>query len=453
MSEPPGWRPLQRPRAAAGETFITTPFARLARTHALSAAGDALVATALSGLLFFSIPETEARGQVLLYLLLTMAPFAVVSPLIGPAIDRARSGRRWMIIGSTSLRAALCFFMIDDVGGLLLFPEAFAILVLQKGYSVARSAIVPATVRTDSELVEANSKLSLLSGIMSFVAAAPGFALLALAGPKLVLGLAVVVFGAASVVGLRLPKAPVALSPPDDAERAELRGAGVLLAASAMGLLRGIVGFLTFLVAFDFRKAGTPAWQFGVVAGVGVVGGLLGAVVAPRLRRVTNEERILIAVLVLTVVCGAVAALLGDVRGAILIAGVVGVAASAGKLAFDSIVQRDAPDANRGRSFARFEARFQLLWVVGALIPVAMRVPADVGFAMVTAVAAFAGFSYTVGQLAARHRRGEARSPTTAKAVAIEERMSVVSTEVSGRISGAARSLRGRIRPSRMPKR
>ena len=30
------------------------------------------------------------------------------------------------------------------------------------------------------------------------------------------------------------------------------------------------------------------------------------------------------------------------------------------------------PDAVRGRSFARFETRFQITWVVGALIPVAI---------------------------------------------------------------------------------
>ena len=62
-------------------------------------AGDTLVTIALAGSLFFSIDPSEARRKVFLYLALTMAPFAVVAPLVGPALDRAAGGRRWMVIG------------------------------------------------------------------------------------------------------------------------------------------------------------------------------------------------------------------------------------------------------------------------------------------------------------------------------------------------------------------
>ena len=58
------------------------------------------------------------------------------------------------------------------------------------------------------------------------------------------------------------------------------------------------------------------------------------------------------------------------------------------KQAFDSIVQRDAPDANRGRSFARFETRFQLVWVIGALIPIVVPIPAELGFVLIVAAVA-----------------------------------------------------------------
>ena len=77
---------------------------RLARTHAASTAADAMVATALAGTIFFAAATADARGKVFLYLLLTMAPFAVVAPLIGPALDRARSGRRWVVIGTAVAR-------------------------------------------------------------------------------------------------------------------------------------------------------------------------------------------------------------------------------------------------------------------------------------------------------------------------------------------------------------
>ena len=170
-----GWQPLSKPprREGAG-AFVVTPFTRLARTHAAAVAGDTLIALALANSLFFDIDPNAARSKVALYLALTMAPFAVVAPLIGPALDRMRGGRRFMVIGANALRAVLCVLMIGDLDSLLLFPEAFAVLVLAKSYHVAKSAIVPTVVRSDDELVEANSRLSFLSGVIAFAAAVPG---------------------------------------------------------------------------------------------------------------------------------------------------------------------------------------------------------------------------------------------------------------------------------------
>ena len=55
-----------------------------------------------------------------------------------------------------------------------------------------------------------------------------------------------------------------------------------------------------------------------------------------------------------------------------VIALTIAVAAQFGRIAFDSLLQRDGPEHLRGRNFARFETRFQLVWVAGALIPVAL---------------------------------------------------------------------------------
>ena len=126
---------------------VVTPFTRLARTHGLAAMCDAMVAVALAGSIFFSIDPSAARWRVALYLLLTIAPFAVVTPLIGPAVDRIRGGRRVMILFTVLGRAGLAYLMARHIDGLLLFPEAFGFLVLQKGYSVAKSAVVPSIVR------------------------------------------------------------------------------------------------------------------------------------------------------------------------------------------------------------------------------------------------------------------------------------------------------------------
>jgi hypothetical protein len=410
MTETAGWRPIQGSRAGA-EAFQTSAFGRLARAHAFAAAGDTLVAIALAGTLFFSIDPNEARSKVFFYLALTMAPFAVVAPLVGPALDRAEGGRRWILIGASALRCLVCALMIRDVDSLLLFPEAFALLVVSKSHQVAKSALVPSTVHSDEELVEANSKLSLISGLMGFVAALPGALLLRFGGSEWVLALASVVFAVGVAVAWRIPRVQVAARPETAVAKEELRGAGVVLAGSAMGLLRGVVGFLTFLLAFALRTDDSPTWHFGLVLAVSAVGGLSGAGLAPLLRRHSSEERIISGLLVLVSLSAVVAAWLGGLAGAAVVAAAVGLGAAAAKQAFDAIVQRDAPDANRGRSFARFEMRFQLIWVAGAVLGI-LRMPMWVGFLGVTAVAAFAAVSYTAGSRNARRRaeRSDGRS-------------------------------------------
>ena len=95
---------------------------------------------------------------------------------------------------------------------------------------------------------------------------------------------------------------------------------------------------------------------------------------------------------------GLVAARFGTRPAVAALAGTVGVAAAAAKVAFDSIVQRDAPDAAQGRAFARFETRFQLAWVAAALVPVVIAVPTRVGMIMLAVACAGATIFYSVGR-------------------------------------------------------
>ena len=437
------------PRTEAGaKAFIVTPFARLARTHAVSAGADAMVVAALAGSVFFSQPAGGARTPVLRYLLLTMLPFAIVSPLIGPLIDRLHSGHRYVVIGTQLVRAGFCFLMISSIksGNTIFFLEALVFLMMHKAYQVARSALVPTVVASDDELVEANSKLALLSGVMSFAGVLPSAALLKAFGPQWSVGLAMCTFVVAGLFATRIPATKIASSPAGSTERAELRSAGIVLAGSAMGILRACVGFLTMLVAFDF-KGHRPTWQLGLVGGASVLSSLLGAAVAPRVRAHTSEENLLTAMLVLVVAGAVVATLLGDVAGAALVGACIGFGAAAGKLAFDSILQRDAPDANRGRSFAKFETRFQVMWVIGAFIPVAITMSVLAGVLLVLGLTLAALFFYAVGRLAWAHRSGERRTAATAAAVEIEDRFADVSGEVKGRLRDSSRAALRRFRP------
>ena len=405
-----GWQPLRKPSRKGGPLGLSSsPFTRLAVVQILAVAGDTLVTTALAGSVFFSISPQAARGRVALYLLLTVAPFAVVAPLLSPVIDRSRGGRRALVIAGAATRAIVCLSMAGHLDGLMLFPEAFAVLVLSKAHMVAKSALVPSTVSSHGELVAANGRLAVLSVLAGFVAAAPGIAVLKIGalGAPWVVRLAALTFAATALAGFRLSRpAPGEdqLAAPAAAE-AELHAASVRMAATAMGVLRAIVGFLTFLVAFNLRRDGAPAWWFGVVLAASMAGSFLGAAVAPNLRRRAAEERILQGSLALVVVTGLLAVWMGGRPGFAVLAAAVGVAAGAGKLAFDSIVQRDAPDAVRGRTFARFETRFQLAWVAGAALPVAVVIPSGMGMGMLALLAAVALSSYMAGIRALHHHQ------------------------------------------------
>ncbi|HEY6530683.1 MAG TPA: MFS transporter [Acidimicrobiales bacterium] len=400
--------------------WAPSPFMRLARAQAASVAGDALFAIGLAGSVFFSLDFNQARLRVALYLVLTIAPFAVAAPLVGPAIDRIKGGRKWILVGSLAARAVLCVLVVRHMDSLLFYPEAFGMLVLQKVYTISKSAIVPGTVRSDEELVEANSKLTVLSAVAVVVAAVPGGLLLKIGGGGWSVALGAVVFAVGTVLAFQLPPTTVAAEPPGEAEKQELRSAGIVLASSAMGIIRAIVGFLAFMLAFAIKENGA-LWELGLVAAFAQVGFFLGAVAAPRVRRLAAEEQILVVCLVTTAVVGALTAVIGGLVGAAILSLTVGATASAAKQAFDAIVQRDAPDANRGRSFARFETRFQMGWVIGALIPIIIPISASMGFAMIALASTFGVISY---QLGLRHIR-QGRIPVKRRRISLRRRRAV----------------------------
>jgi MFS family permease len=385
-----------------------TPFARLLYAHAISVAGDACLTVSLAGSLFFQSPTSSAREKVLLYLLLTMAPFAIVAPILGPMLDRTQGGRRMLVVASSGGRAVLCLFMAMYVSkpapeGLLVYPLAFGALVLAKGHSIAKSSLVPTLVKSDDELVNANSRLALLSVIAATVGGVPAAGIQQLFGADWSLRVAAVVFVAAAVLATRIPKA--ARGPENDRqkelENAEIHQPTILLAGSATAVLRGSVGFLAFFVAFALKD---DLFGLGMALAASAVGGFVGVVAAPILRRSVREEVILASSLVLPAVFALFGVLLGGSTGFVVAAFAVAIGAAAGRLGFDSVLQRDGPDAVRGRAFARFETRFQMVWVVGGILGL---VPfgESLGLLMLSIVLGFAAVSY-VGALRAAGKRG-----------------------------------------------
>jgi hypothetical protein len=351
----------------------------LARMQGLSTAADAFFAVSLADSLFFNVSIEAARPRLLLYLVITMAPFAVLAPFIGPFIDRVRGGQRTVLVATCAGRAALTLALSQDLRSLLLFPEAFGVLVLGKAYSVGRSATVPRLVQDERRLVAANAFLARTSLIGSAVGGSAAAVVLATSQSSAVLHVATVLFllAAMAATAVRSPRR----SPRRQTrlEYHELHAARMGRAVEAMGLLRASVGLLTFLIAFALKRSGAPVWLYGLTVAAGGLGTLAATMLSAGLRRRFSEERLL----VIAMAVPAVVALFGAVQfgpvTAMMVSAAVGLGASAGKFSFDSIVQHNAPDANLGRAFAGFETRFQLYWIAGATLPIIAQPDARLG--------------------------------------------------------------------------
>ncbi|HEX4527885.1 MAG TPA: MFS transporter [Acidimicrobiia bacterium] len=385
-----------------------TPFARLVYAQATGACGDACILVSMAGSIFFSSPTSAARGKVLLFLLITMTPFVIVAPVLGPALDRMKGGRRLFLILSAAGRALLCLALAMYISkpapeGLLVYPLAFGVLVLQKGSAIAKSALVPALVKDEAELVTANSRLALINAIAVFVGAAPAFVVYKLFGADWSLRFAAVVFVVATILAIQIPRTRLR-APADERlqklERDEMHTPSILLGASAMAVLRACVGFLAFFTAFSLKH---DLFALGLAGTAAYVGNFVGVLGAPALRRAVREEVILASSLVVPAAFALLGALVAGAAGFVLAAFTLGIGAAAGRLGFDSLLQRDGPDAVRGRAFAKFETRFQLVWVIGgifAIIPFAKQM----GLFLLAIVLGFAAVSYVAALRAARGR-------------------------------------------------
>lgn len=371
---------------------------------------DVFVTVSLADSIFFSSPASAARGDVLLYLLLTMAPFAVVAPILGPLLDKTRGGRRLVMAATFAGRAVLCFAMASALDDLMLYPLVFLTLVLSKGASVSKSALVPTVIDTPEELVAANSRLALI-GVIGGMAGGPvAAAILKLTGPEWVLRVGAIVFVVGIVAAVTIPRSRQVAQGETPEERELLHTPSIVTAGGAMAIVRGVVGFTTFFAAFVLKKQDEAAWVYGVVLLASAIGNGLGTITAPLLRRRLREEWILAASLVVPSVPLLFAAREYGRPSLMFAAFAVAFSAASARLAFDSLLQRDGHDAVRGRSFARFETRFQIVWVIGGVLATVFFGGGRSGVFLVALVLLFGGLTY-VGTV----RRQEApRKPTDA---------------------------------------
>lgn len=417
----------------AGESGL----GKLIELHAVNGAGDVMITVALASTVFFSVPTDQARGRVALYLAVTMAPFILLAPVIGPLLDHLPHGRRAAMAGSMLARALLALTMSGAVatGGLELYPAALGVLVCSKAYGVVRSAVVPRLLPPRFSLVKANSRVT-LAGLLATGIAAPIGAGLQTIGPPWPLYGACAIFAGGAVLAFTLPhkvdsakgERKAHLVPPHDEgagrpeplrkakekngekeRRPGLRSVGpsVLHGLQANASHRALSGFLIFFLAFLLREhplAGqSAAISLGIVGVAAGVGNALGTAVGSWLRA-RGPEIIIASVLGLALGVAVLAAVFFSTVMVAALAAMAGFTQALSKLSLDAMIQRDVPEEVRTSAFARSETLLQMAWVAGGAIGIALPLNGVLGMSVASGILALGAAASVRGLLAAARR-------------------------------------------------
>jgi hypothetical protein len=388
---------------------------------------DSAMAVALANTLFFAAATGESKGKVALYLLITIAPFAVIAPLIGPALDRLQQGRRAALAMSFLLRTALAVILImnyDSATGSfpswVLYPCALGMMVLSKSFSVLRSAVTPRVMPPSIDLVRVNSRLTMF-GLIGGTIVGGGFA----AGVEYVFStllelpgaLFVVVFAtlAGASLTMRIPKwvevtegeVPTTLTyhghggewdwldhqPTEVISTAGPRrqplGRNIITALWGNCTIKMMVGFLFLYPAFVAKAQDASGWvQLGILGSIGAaagIGSFIGNFTAARIQ-LGRPAALVVRAAVAVTAMAVVAAVSGSLVVAALAAFVTSGASAIAKASLDASLQDDLPEESRASAFGRSESVLQLAWVLGGAMGVLVYTELWVGFTAIAAL-------------------------------------------------------------------
>lgn len=388
---------------------------------------DSAMAVALANTLFFAAATGESKSRVALYLLITIAPFAVIAPLIGPALDKLQHGRRVALAMSFALRTVLALVLVMNYDGVtgsfppwVLYPCALAMMVFSKSFSVLRSAVTPRVMPPTIDLVRVNSRLTvfgLLGGTIvgGAIAAGVEFActqLFQLPGALFVV-VAVTIVGA--LLSMRIPswvevttgEVPATLSyhrdmdtmrgpRPGHAKPPKVGGAlrqplGRNIITSLWGncTVKVMVGFLFLYPAFVAKAHDADGWvqvaMLGTIGAAAAIGNFAGNFAAARLQLGRPAVLVVRCAVVVTAVALA-AAVAGTLVMAAIATLITSGASAIAKASLDAALQHDLPEESRASGFGRSESTLQLAWVLGGAVGVLVYTELWVGFTAVSSL-------------------------------------------------------------------
>ncbi|GAA1481307.1 MFS transporter [Gordonia sinesedis] len=428
-------------RAATADGADRSGLTALTLPVIVNFAVDAAMAVALANTLFFAAATGESKTNVALYLLLTIAPFALIAPLIGPLLDRLQHGRRIAMAATFVLRVVLALLIMANVGwnaaeGQLqydpwvLYPCALGLLVLSKSFGVLKSAVTPRVVPPGIDLPRVNSRLTtfgLIFGTIIGGAVAALFELLLAKAlpfhlPGAMLWLAVIA-AVGAYLCMRIPswvevtegEVPTTITYHDPrrtepgvtpsgaratsrardgakALAAKMRqplGRKVVAGLWGNGTIRILTGFLTLYIAF-YAKAQQDVhseWKqlalLGAVGAAAGVGNMVGNGIGTRLE-LKNPSQVVVWATAACFVVAVLAAIFGNVLVAAIAALIASGTSAIGKVCLDSSIQDDLPEESRASAFGRSETVLQLSWVFGASLGVLLPTTLWIGFTVVS---------------------------------------------------------------------
>jgi MFS family permease len=388
-------------RAANADGADKSGLTALTYATMLNYASDAAMAVALANTLFFAAASADSsKGKIALYLLITVAPFALVAPVIGPALDKIQRGRRLAMCVASAGQALMCVVMATQFDTWLLYPAALGKMVLSKSFTVLKAAVTPRVLPPDITLSKTNARLTVfgLAAGAVFGGVAAGF--LGLFGSSGALWFTAVICVVGAVQGMKIPawvevtegEVPTSLSATRVKTKRQPLGQHVVVSLWANGTIKVLTGFLMMFSAFAIRAEteGKPVQQLlllGLVAGAAGVGSFGGNAIGARLH-VSRPEQMVLGGVIASLSATVMATIMPGVGTMAVVSLIAATAAALAKNSLDAVIQDDLPEESRASAFGRSETVLQMGWVFGGALGVLLPTTFWVGFLIVSVLLA-----------------------------------------------------------------
>ncbi len=378
--------------AALRAVLAVPDFRRLLRVRLAGQFSDGLFQAALFSAVFFNPERATSAPQAASSFAVLLLPYSVIGPFAGVFLDRWR--RQRVLVNANLLRAGLvvAFAALLAVLGATSPPvQLLALVVVSVNRFVLSglSASLPHVVEP-RRLVIANSFSTTLGGGMAILGGGAAVGLRPLFGEGDVGAsrsslVAAAVYAGVALLAVRIGRD---LLGPDDPPEGHWREAlarvvrGVrqgaahvrergpaargLAAITAHRFFYGLSFVATLLLYTDTGAIGRGVSGLAAVVIASGLGGLLAALVTPRVTRAIGTQRWVTAVFgaaaVVEVVFG-----VPYTHGAFLVAAAfLGFAAQASKICVDTLLQETVEDAFRGRVFSFYDTTFNASFVSAA---------------------------------------------------------------------------------------